>query len=59
VTKEEKKAAIAIAVQEHLDNKAAVDESNIPEGVQFLVVQALSKAFTDKLARIFDPKPHA
>ena len=57
MTKEEKKAAITIAVQEHLDNKAAVDESNIPEGLQPFIVQALSRAFADKLARIFDPKP--
>ena len=58
MTKEEKKAAISIAVQEHLDNKAAVDELHIPEGLQYLIIQALSKAFTDKLARIFDPKPN-
>ena len=58
MTKEEKKAAITIAVQEHFDNKAAVEESNIPEGLQPFIVQALAKAFADKLARIFDPKPN-
>ena len=56
MTKEEKKAAIALAVKEHLDNKAAVDETEIPVGLGQLVAQALAGSFAAKLDRIFDPR---
>jgi hypothetical protein len=55
MTKEDKKAAIALAVKEHLDNKAAVDESEIPAGLAQVVAQALAESFAARLGRIFDP----
>ena len=54
MTKEQKKAAIMIALQEYQDNLAAVQESDIPGGFDQLVRSALVKTLGDKFERIFD-----
>ena len=54
MTKEEKKAAIALAIKEHQDNHAAVKESVIPPGLDTVVTTALSRALGEKLAKIFN-----
>jgi hypothetical protein len=55
MTKEQKKAAIVVALNEYADNLAAVQESNIPGGFDQLVRSALVKTLGDKFERIFDP----
>ncbi|MEP6940839.1 MAG: hypothetical protein ABI846_13825 [Rudaea sp.] len=54
MTKEQKKAAIIVALHEYQDNLAAVQESDIPGGFDQLVRNALVKTLGDKLERIFD-----
>jgi hypothetical protein len=54
MTKEQKKAAIVIALREYQDNLAAVQESDIPGGFDQLVRNALVKTLGDKFERIFD-----
>ena len=54
MTREQKKAAILIALQEYQDNLAAVQESDIPGGFDQLVRSALVKTLGDKFERIFD-----
>jgi hypothetical protein len=54
MTKEQKKAAIVVALREYQDNLAAVQESDIPGGFDQLVRNALVKTLGDKFERIFD-----
>jgi hypothetical protein len=54
MTKEQKKAAIVVALREYQDNLAAVQESDIPGGFDQLVRTALVKTLGDKFERIFD-----
>ena len=54
MTKEQKKAAIIIALREYQDNLAAVQESDIPGGFDQLVRNALVKTLGSQFERIFD-----
>jgi hypothetical protein len=54
MTKEQKKAAIVVALREYQDNLGAVQESDIPGGFDQLVRNALVKTLGDKFERIFD-----
>ena len=54
MSKEQKKDAIQVALQEYADNLAAVQESDIPGGFDQLVREALIKTLRDKFERIFD-----
>lgn len=54
MTREQKKAAIIVALREYQDSLAAVQESDIPGGFDQLVRNALVKTLGDKFERIFD-----
>ncbi len=54
MTKDQKKAAIVVALKEYADNLSAVQESEIPGGFDQLVRNALVKTLGDKFERIFD-----
>lgn len=56
MTKDEIKAALRTALDEHAANNAAVQETAIPPGLDALVARALADALQSKLARLFDPK---
>jgi hypothetical protein len=56
MTKEEIKAAVETAIQQHLLNNAAVTEATIPPGLEGIVSAAMAHALGAKLARIFDPE---
>ena len=54
MTKEQKKAAIIVALREYQDNLEAVQESDIPGGFADIARSALVKTLSDKFERIFD-----
>src|SRR3990170_294833 len=56
MTKDEVKLAIDSTIREHLQCNAAIQESDVPAGLEGIFASALSSALTAKLGRIFDPK---
>lgn len=55
MTKDELKAALRQALDEHQTNNAAVQETTIPAGLDAIVARALADALQAKLTRLFDP----
>lgn len=57
MTKDEKAAAIGVAIAEHQENVEAVRKANIGDAYVLDVKAALAKALAEKLGRIFDQTP--
>jgi len=54
MTTQEKAAALAAALRNHEDNRAAVRDTQVPRGLEPVVTAALARALSERLVRIFD-----